>query len=167
MRNTNEADITIRPLQTHDFTPLIALFERVAAERKWIGTEPSFDHDRYREGWSRVIAGEWGAVFVACAPNVLVGYGGIHPHEEFGHVIGMLVDDRYRGRGIGHALLNALIDWARAKHLSCVRLLVFPHNEPALALYQKFGFRQEAYYPNDVTRQTGEVWDSILMVKPL
>lgn len=167
MRNANEDQITIRPLQSQDFDALIALFEHVAGERKWIGTEPSFDHDRYREGWSRVLAGEWGAVFVACHTNQVVGYGGIHPHEEYGHVIGMLIEDRYRGRGIGGALLRALIDWARAKNLSCIRLLVFPHNEPALALYRKFGFRQEAYYPSDVTRQTGEVWDSILMVKPL
>jgi ribosomal protein S18 acetylase RimI-like enzyme len=45
--------------------------------------------------------------------------------------------------------------------------LVFPHNTRAIALYHKFGFEQRDYYPNDVTRQTGEVWDTILMTKVL
>jgi RimJ/RimL family protein N-acetyltransferase len=48
-----------------------------------------------------------------------------------------------------------------------VSLLVFPHNERALALYRNAGFEQRQYYPNDVTRQTGEVWDTVLMTKVL
>ncbi len=158
----------IRELRENDFDSAIDLFEAVAAERKWIGTEPGFEHGCYREGWRRVLAGEWGTVFIALdAHQRVIGYIGIHPHSEYGHVIGMLVDRNFRGRGVGNALLTQALSWAKNRGLSDVSLLVFPHNEPAIALYRKFGFVQREYYPNDVTRQTGEVWDSILMTKTL
>jgi ribosomal protein S18 acetylase RimI-like enzyme len=139
----------------------------VADERRWIGTEPGFDEERYRAGWRRVLDGTWGAAFLAIEDGRLLGYIGIHPHDEYGHVIGMLVDENYRGRGIGKALLDAAEGWARERGLPEISLLVFPHNERALRLYRSAGFEQREYYPSDVTRQTGEVWDTILMVKRL
>lgn len=157
----------IRPLQNADFDGLIELFDAVAGERSWIGTEPGFNRDTYRDGWRKILRGEWGAAFVAISGGRVVGYIGVHPHEEYGHVLGMLVDELHRGRGIGKALLDSAIAWARERGLPDISLLVFPHNERALALYRNAGFEQREYYPNDVTRQTGEVWDTILMTKVL
>lgn len=156
----------IRSLRETDFEAVLTLFEEVAAERLWIGTEPGFDRERYREGWRRVLAGE-GAVFVWLDEDRVTGYVGVHPHSEYGHILGMLVDARARGRGIGKALLDRAIDWSCEHALPAISLLVFPHNERALALYRHAGFEQREYYPNDVTRQTGEVWDTILMTKTL
>ncbi len=167
MLEPQRSDTHIRPLTEQDFDGLIALFRAVAAERKWIGTEPGFDERGYRFGWSRVLDGEWGAVFLALRGAQIAGYIGIHPQSEYGHVIGMLVDERHRDQGVGRALLEAALDWARAQGLRDVSLLVFPHNERAIALYRKSGFEQRDYYVNDVTRQTGEVWDTILMTKTL
>ena len=158
---------TIRGLEERDFDDLVALFESVAAERRWIGTEPGFSPDHYREGWRRVLAGTWGAVFVAAQETRVIGYIGVHPHDEYEHVIGMLVARDYRGRGIGEALLVRALAWARERALPKVSLLVFPHNAAAIALYRKYGFEQREYYRNDVVRQTGEVWDTILMTKTL
>jgi ribosomal protein S18 acetylase RimI-like enzyme len=157
----------IRELRPEDFDALIALFDSVAAERRWIGIEPGFDHAHYRDVWNKVLRGEWGAMFVAMNGEELAGCIGIHPHEEYGHVIGMLVDERHRGRGIGRALLDRATEWARTQNLPDISLLVFPHNERAIALYRSAGFEQREYYPNDVTRQTGEVWDTMLMTKRL
>lgn len=161
------ADVAIRALREADIPGALALFDSVAAERRWIGTEPGYDHDRFRKGWARVIAGEWGAVFVALDGDVVIGYVGIQPHEEYGHTLGMLIEEPYRGRGVGEALLRTALDWAREQQLPDVSLLVFPHNERAIALYRKLGFEQRDYYPNDITRQSGEVWDTILMTKTL
>lgn len=156
----------IRLLREQDFEALLRLFEAVAAERRWIGTEPGFDRERYRASWRGMLRGQ-GAAFVATDGDSIVGYAGVHPHPEYGNVIGMLVDDAYRGRGIGQALLDRVIAWGRERGLPDISLLVFPHNERALALYRKAGFEQREYYRSDVTRQTGEVWDTILMTKPL
>ena len=51
-----------------------------------------------------------------------------------------------------------------AKALS---LHVFPHNEAAIALYRSAGFVEIERFERDVTRQTGEVWDTIFMRKEL
>jgi|SRR5579884_641457 len=162
-----QSGVAIRELEERDFDDIIALFESVAAERRWIGTEPGFSHQHYIEGWQRVLAGTWGAVFVALDRDRAVGYIGIHPHDEYGYVIGMLVDEQHRGRGIGETLLLTALQWAREQGLRDVSLLVFAHNNRAIALYRKYGFEARDYYPDDVTRQTGEVWDTILMTKNL
>lgn len=156
----------IRKLDERDFDALLSLFERVAGERRWIGTEPGFDREQYRSRWPKMLRGE-GAGFVWTERERIAGYIGVYPHEEYGHVIGMLVDERFRGRGIGKALLARAVEWARTQGLAQISLLVFPHNKRALALYRNAGFEQRDYYPGDVTRQTGEVWDSVLMTKHL
>jgi ribosomal protein S18 acetylase RimI-like enzyme len=45
-----------------------------------------------------------------------------------------------RGHGVGDALVNAVIEWAREQQASRVALAVFEGNERALALYRRHGF---------------------------
>ncbi|MDR2323598.1 MAG: GNAT family N-acetyltransferase [Microbacterium sp.] len=54
---------------------------------------------------------------------------------------GLCVDERWRGRGIGTALLAAAQDRARAGALRAVRLSVVDSNPRAAALYERLGFR--------------------------
>jgi RimJ/RimL family protein N-acetyltransferase len=42
-------------------------------------------------------------------------------------------------------------------------LSVFPHNEAAIALYRKFGFREEGRRVEHIRRASGELWDLIDM----
>lgn len=143
------------------------LLEVVAEERLWIGTEPGFDRERYRSDWRRTIAGDWGAVFVAVDGDAIAGYAAVRPHQEYGHVIGMLVQPAHRGKGLGRKLLQHVVAWAADAHLRDVSLLVFAHNEAAIALYESEGFVRTEYYPNDVMRQDGRVFDTILMRRVL
>lgn len=58
--------------------------------------------------------------------------------------IGMGVARDCQGQGIGSQLLAALLDLAdNWMNLQRVELTVFSDNEPALALYRKFGFEEE------------------------
>jgi ribosomal protein S18 acetylase RimI-like enzyme len=46
-------------------------------------------------------------------------------------------------------------------------LLVFPHNERALALYRKFDFVEIDAQAAQIARRSGEAWDAILMRRQL
>jgi GNAT superfamily N-acetyltransferase len=45
-----------------------------------------------------------------------------------------------RGRGVGEALINAVVEWAARVGYRLLRLDVGDHNAPAVALYARLGF---------------------------
>src|SRR3989442_11154816 len=94
------AEITIRRAGLDDFDRLIALYEAVAAEGKWIGGELPVDKERMRESFpTRFVNGpDPGAMFIAEAEGVPVGQLGMHCPRGVTE-LGMLVLDGWRGRG--------------------------------------------------------------------
>ena len=52
----------------------------------------------------------------------------------------MFVRPRARGRGVGEALIAAVLDWARARNATSVHLWVTEINKPARLLYERCGF---------------------------
>jgi ribosomal protein S18 acetylase RimI-like enzyme len=55
-------------------------------------------------------------------------------------LVSMYVRPRGRGRGVGEALVAAVIGWAAARRATSVHLWVTETNAPARALYQRCGF---------------------------
>ncbi len=84
-----------------------------------------------------------GGTFLAYIPEV-TGPAGIAGgyQEEPGTVdlISMFVRPQARGRGVGEALIDAVIDWARARNAASVHLWVTETNKPARLLYERCGF---------------------------
>ncbi|HVU65373.1 MAG TPA: GNAT family N-acetyltransferase [Phycisphaerales bacterium] len=59
-------------------------------------------------------------------------------------MLGISVSAEHRSRGIGTALIRALLEWARAnEHIERVGLQVFEPNLHARALYEKMGFKED------------------------
>ena len=83
-------------------------------------------------------------MFVAFEGDVIVGttYGLLDSErKDAGRVGGMWVEASQRRRGVGRALLAAVLVWARARGLRRVGLWA-PASEPAaVALYYRAGFR--------------------------
>ena len=159
--------VTIREMQHADIDAVLLLCDAVAEERLWIGTEPGYDRERVRTIFARAIDGQQGLFVARAADGSLAGVVSTYPHEAYGWTLGMMVQKRMRGRGIGRALLDTVIGWARDRTIAHLSLLVFPHNERALALYRSAGFEEIERYAGDVTRADGSVWDTILMRKQL
>jgi ribosomal protein S18 acetylase RimI-like enzyme len=145
-----------------DIDGVLLLFDAVAAERLWIGTEPGYDRVKYRDMLGFSLSNGNG-MFVAEHGSRIVGVITEYHHDPYGHTIGMLVDETHRGGGIGTALLGRLIDWARERYVPHLSLLVFPHNERALALYRKFDFAEVDAHAMQIPRENGETWDAMLM----
>jgi ribosomal protein S18 acetylase RimI-like enzyme len=79
----------------------------------------------------------------------------------------MAVDHDWRGRGVGSALVQAAIEWARGAGLHKLCLEVFPHNAAGIALYRRAGFAEEGRRVAQYRRASGELWDAIVMGRAL
>ncbi|MDP9259566.1 MAG: GNAT family N-acetyltransferase [Actinomycetota bacterium] len=153
------AAFAIRGARPDDAPAMARLFAAVAEERDRIGTEPPVDVDERREHFARSA----GSSMVAEAGGRIVGMVGVDVGRFGAGDLGMLVDAAWRGRGVGSALMEAAIEWARGEGLHKLCLEVFPTNAPALALYGKCGFVEEGRRVKQYRRASGELWDAIAM----
>jgi RimJ/RimL family protein N-acetyltransferase len=161
--------VVIRPAEPGDSTALVELGRAVGSEPgRWLITTDDWrtpaDERRYLKALRRY---DHAAVFVAeTGGGEIVGRLSLardqHPASTHVADLGLMVAASHRRRGIGWALLDAAVEWARARGISKLELHVFPHNEPALRLYEKFGFEREGYRKRHYRRRDGFV-DAILM----
>ena len=82
----------------------------------------------------------------------VICYGGFHKVLDEAHITNIAVRADSRGRGIGTLLMSELISRARMLGVKYMTLEVRDNNEPAIRLYQSFGFKVEGvrkkYYNN-------------------
>jgi RimJ/RimL family protein N-acetyltransferase len=161
-------DFVIRSAEPGDASALVELAQAVGSEPEgWLITTSNWrnagDERRYLKSVRRF---PHAAVFVAEAPTGIVGRlsVGRDPHPASYHVadLGLMVAKSHRRLGIGQALLEAAVDWARARDVRKLELHVFPHNQGAIDLYERFGFEREGFRKQHYRRPDGFV-DAILM----
>jgi RimJ/RimL family protein N-acetyltransferase len=161
-------EVVVRRAVPADAPALVALGRAVGAEPEgWLLTTSSWrsaaDERRYLRAVRR---SPNAAVFIAEAAEGLVGRLSVarDSHPASAHVadLGLMVAAPYRRRGIGSALLDEAVAWAREAGVTKLELHVFPHNEPAIALYEQFGFVREGLRRKHY-RRGREYLDAILM----
>jgi putative acetyltransferase len=106
---------------------------------------------------------------VAVVDGKVVGNIGLHrePWHRRSHAasIGMAVHDAWAGRGVGSALMAAVVDLAdRWWNIRRLELSVYADNTRAIALYERFGFEREGLYRSYAWRD-GEYVDSLAMAR--
>jgi putative acetyltransferase len=107
------------------------------------------------------------AVFVAERDDgALVGRLSVsrdtHPASSHVADLGLMVASDARRQGVGRALLQSAVEWARGAGVRKLELHVFPWNDAAISLYEAFGFEREGYRKRHYHR-AGEDVDAILM----
>lgn len=110
-------------------------------------------------------------VLVAECDGMVVGWGSLNrfnPRRAYDFVVdfSVYVERAWRGKGVGSALLRALI--ARAKDLGYHKMVLsaFPWNTAGMALYEKHGFRTVGIY-REQGLLDGKWVDTIVMEKIL
>jgi L-phenylalanine/L-methionine N-acetyltransferase len=107
---------------------------------------------------------------VACANGEVVGELGLETYPTLWrrrHVgqIGMAVRDDWQGRGVGTALMEAVLDLAENwLNLTRIELSVYTDNAAGVALYKKFGFEIEGTHRRYAFRN-GEYADAYSMAR--
>ncbi len=89
--------------------------------------------------------------------------------ERESHVgeFGISIIDGYRRIGLGRFLMNEVINLAKKESkddIKIVRLSVFSNNKPAIALYEKMGFKMVAKIPKQLQYKKRLI-DEIIMLK--
>ena len=158
----------IRKAEANDAEGLTELGTAVGSEPEgWLVTTNGWrnvhDERRYLRAIRRF---PHAAVFVAEDEGLIVGRLSIardqHPASRHVADLGLMVAASHRRRGIGTALLDAALEWARDAGVAKLELHVFPWNEAAIKLYERFGFEREGYRRSHYRRGDDYV-DAILM----
>ena len=105
----------------------------------------------------QLFAASGDGALVAVAPDTPVGQPGmlglvtlhatpvLHRAGPVGRMTALVVDERARGRGVGRALVDASVRWARSR--GCVLLEVTSNRRrsDAHAFYEHLGFERSSY----------------------
>lgn len=138
--------ITIRRTEPDDYKALHQIFSGPKAV--WGTLQTPFPS---AEQWRKRLAEPPEGLFslVACVEQEVVGQLSLQtfpsrPRRRHAGQIGMAVRDDWQGRGVGSALMQAAVDLAdKWLNLTRLELEVYVDNEPAIRLYEKFGFKIE------------------------
>ena len=150
----------VRAAGADDAEAVRAVWEAVAAEGEWIGTELPLRPD-WVERFRNDLMDPEVAWFVAVEETVV---GAIIVRNEGGRAhVGMAISDGFRGRGLGRLLLVRGLDWASDRGAHKAVLEVWPHNERARGLYTSAGFLEEGYLKRHYRRRSGALWDAVAM----
>jgi L-phenylalanine/L-methionine N-acetyltransferase len=124
------------------------------------------------ELWKERLAkfGEQNYGLVACVEGEVVGMLSLHPastspRRKHAATIGMAVHDKWAGKGIGSALMQAAVELAdKWLNVTRLELTAYTDNEAAVRLYKKFGFVIEGTHKRHTFRD-GELVDAYTMAR--
>ena len=115
----------------------VAELERMCFSTPW--NEAMLEEELYNDTASFIVAeGEDGSV---------LGYAGLHVILDEGYIDNVAVRPSCRRMGLGDRLLDVFIRFGQA-NLAFLTLEVRPSNTPAVALYEKNGFKEVGRRPN-------------------
>ena len=117
---------------------------------------------------------EWDAAhlsghrLVARSDGAVVGWAALSPVSSRRVYAGVAEDSVYvapeaQGRGVGRALLTAIVEGAERAGIWTVEAGVFPENAASLALHARCGFRRVGV--RERLGKLGDVWRDVLLLE--
>jgi L-amino acid N-acyltransferase YncA len=151
----------IRAMTRDDWPAVEAIYaEGIATRQATFETAPptwtEFDTGRLPAHRLVAIDGEQIVGWAAVSPtSVRECYAGVVEHSVY-------VRADARGRGVGRALMDALIASTDAAGIWTIQTSVFPENEASVALHERLGFRVVGRR-EQIARLDGEWRDTLLL----
>lgn len=144
----------IRPMKPEDELLIGAMLARVTSEDlrlRFFAPLKSFSHAFLARLTQLDYAREM--AFIAIEEDSREAAGAVRLHADPGHVeaeYAILLRSDLKGIGLGRALMELIIDWARAEKVHRVHSQVLAENGPMLALCRDLGF-EIALDPDDIS----------------
>jgi RimJ/RimL family protein N-acetyltransferase len=159
---------TIRRAAARDAREVIAHVNAIGAEGIYIHTERLTLSLNEERAVLREAKGESGLYIVAVIGGEIVGTADIKrgrlSKNRHTANLGIALRKNARGVGLGMAMMQAMIRWARSVGVRKITLAVFATNEPAIALYRRLGFTLEGRLKKQVILR-GKAVDELLMAR--
>lgn len=101
-----------------------------------------------KESFREILANDNALYMVATENDEIVGTCGIITAVGEGDICNVVVDENFRGKGVGYSLVKTVMDSAaREMEVKAFTLEVRVGNTPAIALYEKLGFKSAGVRP--------------------
>lgn len=161
--------LTIRPARVEDAPALGQAARAIAATPGLLASQPAeLSDEHFAKKIAALAVADNGRFFVAEADGELVGHGVLDPLSLLSvrHVVHLTlaVHEGWQGRGVGRALLERLIEWAKAAPaVEKIELNVRAPNTGAQALYRKMGFTRAGRWQRRVKIAPGQYLDDVGM----
>jgi len=163
------AAVTLRPADAADAEAVCLIYNQGIADRVATLETELRTPDERRE-WLAA-RGPRHPVIVAESGGTVVGWGSLNvfnARPAYRHVadFSVYVERAWRGKGLGHRLLERLIEIAREIGYHKMVLSTFPTNTGGVALYERLGFSRVGVY-HEQGMLDGQWVDTLIMEKLL
>ncbi|MFN3832419.1 MAG: GNAT family N-acetyltransferase [Allorhizobium sp.] len=137
--------LNLRDATEADLPAILAIYNHAVAETTAIWNETLVDLDN-RRAWFDQRQSRGFPILVAEVEGKIAGYasyGDWRPFDGFRHSVehSVYVEKDFYGRGLGRALMTALIDRARTGGIHVMVAAIEAGNEGSIALHKSLGFR--------------------------
>lgn len=141
--NTNIETVTIRRMAADDVDSVIRIEEKAYGAHHW--SKSSFLQELNNElAWYYSLVN---------SDNQVLAYAGTWHVLDEAHITNIAVDEDFRKRFYGQALLKRIIDDCYSEKIKYITLEVRVSNTPAINLYSKYGFQsfgtRKKYYQDN------------------
>jgi ribosomal protein S18 acetylase RimI-like enzyme len=136
----------IRPGTPEDAEAMVALRDEIAAEGELIAAAPGETSVIEERLTIARLLSEGGLALTLEVEGEVAGQCMVRRGDDFASdraEIAIAVRNSARGIGLGRALMETAIDWARAVRVARLVLGVFPSNARAIGLYRALGFTED------------------------
>ena len=150
MPNTmKKTEVSIKQLTNQEQSVEVSEDFFTVAESGFDGNSPWSAESLYLS-----IQSENSTIFYATIGNRIIGFLVASETQFSLDIYIVVVDEEYKNRQIGRRLFQALIQYARDKHIPEIILETRKSNDPAIALYERVGFEKvgvrKAYYSSPI-----------------
>lgn len=169
------SDLTLRSAVPEDACSLLACLQDTTAETPYLLREPgecSFTPEQERQFLQGMADSPRELMLLGFCDGELAGscsLSAVGPYRRVAHrcEVAIALYRKFCGRGMGTAMMTALLDQAKTARYEQAELTVVADNRPAVALYERLGFVRCGTLPHNMKYADGRYADACWMQKSL